>query len=353
MARPEKELLSYMPEEVIRTCAMRVFYTEKTISAEFFHSLTDGHGGMVFVLALLTKYLFLSGRLSAEEARRCWPLFGIPAERQTADDYLTYAGRKTAPMNRRQTYCLPGDPSGSQRIYGITGSYDLKEMLELSHRFHVSLTVLLTAIMMQSIVEMQTENRERREYEPVQIMVPVDLRKRFPSSSVRNFSLYALPCLEPFEFSMDLEALTGHLDRQMKRQVSREYLGERISSCVRMQKKLLVRCIPLSVKETVLRALFSRFVEKNSCITLSNLGEILLPDAMKAHVEQMGILLSPRRNAPYNCGVLSCGGRLMIGFSRRGESPGLEGIFFRRLQELGCHGTILSGPGDSLLRKQE
>lgn len=56
--KPDSAVLAYMPEEMIRTCAMRVLYKEKEISVEFFHALTDGYGGLMFVQALLTEYLF-------------------------------------------------------------------------------------------------------------------------------------------------------------------------------------------------------------------------------------------------------------------------------------------------------
>lgn len=334
--QPDAETLACMSKEMIRTCAMRVLYQGKTISVEIFHSLTDGYGGLVFVQALLAEYLFLTGDISEKTAERGRWMQRIPQEKQLADDYITYAGEETTPVNHLRVYCLPGDFPENQRTHEITKSYDLQEMLEISHRFHVSLTVFLTAVMAASIVEMQKQNRTKGEYEPVQIMVPVNLRRKFLSVSVRNFSLYALPCVEPDEFSLDLKELTGHLDRQLSQQFSRENLGRMISASVRMQKRFPVCCIPMVVKEALLRAFFSRFGERNSCLTLSNLGEVVFPEGIRDHVEQVRLILSPRRNAPYNCGVLSYNGRLVISFSRRGELPGLEQIFFRRLEELGC-----------------
>ena len=41
---------------------LRVFYYRKRISAEFFHALTDGNGGMTFLKTLTVAYLRLMGK---------------------------------------------------------------------------------------------------------------------------------------------------------------------------------------------------------------------------------------------------------------------------------------------------
>lgn len=103
---------------------------------------------------------------------------------------------------------------------------------------------------------------------------------------------------------------------------------------------LAIVSIPLGVKEVILRIGYHLCGEQNSCLTLSNLGEISFPSEIEPYIERAGFLLSPRRNAPYNCGVASCKGKLYINFSRRCEKAELEPIFFRRLAALGCSGMF-------------
>ena len=40
---------------------------------------------------------------------------------------------------------------------------------------------------------------------PVQIMVPINLRRKFPSKTLRNFSLYALPCVRQADMKLSFE----------------------------------------------------------------------------------------------------------------------------------------------------
>ena len=50
--------LSRMYFDDIRKCAFRVIVHEKRIAVEFFHALTDGNGGLVFVKTLVSEYLY-------------------------------------------------------------------------------------------------------------------------------------------------------------------------------------------------------------------------------------------------------------------------------------------------------
>ena len=50
--------LMYMPFERIRKCALRVLVYGNRIAVEFYHALTDGNGGLVFLKTLVSEYLF-------------------------------------------------------------------------------------------------------------------------------------------------------------------------------------------------------------------------------------------------------------------------------------------------------
>lgn len=49
----EQECLAPMTKEEIQKCAFRILYAENRIVTEFFHSLTDGYGGMVVTNTLV------------------------------------------------------------------------------------------------------------------------------------------------------------------------------------------------------------------------------------------------------------------------------------------------------------
>ncbi|MCI7812705.1 MAG: hypothetical protein MR543_03370 [Robinsoniella sp.] len=337
----DQEYLADMGEDTIQACAMRILYREKKISAEIFHALTDGYGGLVFMRALMMEYFCLKYGMNARKTEKEWAEESGDGEEKVRDDFLTYAGTKTAHVNHRKVYGIP-DEGGKEKpkINVMTGIYSVQEVLEIAHRFGVSLTTFLTAVMAASVIEMEKRRRDEENYETIQIMVPVNLRKRFPSVSVRNFSLYALPYVEPCEFQLPFGTLVKKINERMSRELSREHLTGMISTNVKLQKMRLVRSIPLKVREALLRFCFRFFGERNSCLTLSNLGEVSFPDEIQRYMERVEVILSPRRNAPYNCGVVSYQGNLYINFSRKAGRKELEEIFFENLAVLGCSGKF-------------
>ena len=51
--------LIHMTSRELRTCALRVLYYDNRIAVEFFHAITDGNGGLVFLKTLTAAYVTL------------------------------------------------------------------------------------------------------------------------------------------------------------------------------------------------------------------------------------------------------------------------------------------------------
>lgn len=326
--QPDREYLAYMPDHMIENCALRVLYGERRISVEIFHALTDGYGGMAFLKALLREYLLLARGIA------CPHKIQAPSDRELADDYITYAEGTSVPIRPRKIYRLPGKALPGETVRITTAIYDLRELLNAAHSCHVSLTAFLTAVLAASMAEMQAESAPSGKRWPVQIMVPVDLRRKFKSESLRNFSLYALPCVEPEQFGLPFPALAAEISRQMERQLTKERLAGMMAASVKLQNMPLIRSAPLGLKEALLH--WGHSCCETSCLTLSNLGEITFPPELQPYIERAECMLTPRKKSPYNCGAASYRGKLYFHFSRRCENAELERRFFRRLAAMGC-----------------
>lgn len=334
-AQPERVRLACMTDEMVRSCAMRVLYQGRKLSVEIFHALTDGYGGFIFLRALAGEYIGLVHGTSG-----CRPSRYHMGKNLFADDYRTYAGKTSTPFQQRRVFQFPNRTQGEVDIHTVTGICSLRPLLKFARRLDVSLTSLLTAVMASSAAEIQARYSHRRQWRPIQILVPVNLRKRFPSTTLRNFTLYALPCVEKKQLWLSAEALAVMIDRQIKEQLSEEHLSGMMSTQVRLQTMPLAVHSPLPLKMGVLRSGSLLFGDRGSCLTLSNLGAAAFPKELRPFVERVEFLLTPRKNAPYNCGVTSYDGKLYIGFTRRGAFPELEKLFFQRLDEMGFETSI-------------
>ena len=93
------------------------------------------------------------------------------------------------------------------------------------------------------------------------------------------------------------------------------------------------------------KAIFDRVGEKKSCLTLSNIGQVKVPDEMAKYITRFDFILGVQAASPYNCGVLSFGDTLYINFIRNIREPELEYHFGRVLRELEIPVTVESNRG--------
>ena len=111
------------------------------------------------------------------------------------------------------------------------------------------------------------------------------------------------------------------------------YASPEVLGHVKTQLSWFFRFIPRAIKCTVMRLAYRYFGESNSCITLTNLGNVVLPEAMAPYVKNIEVILTPRAGSPYNCAILSYGGVMRFNLSRFCKEPELDEIFFRKLDQ--------------------
>lgn len=330
--QPDTAFLRPMTYKELQQCAIRVFYRDRELSVETFHSITDGYGGTAFFNALLAEYLRLSaGANCSGEPGLITPDTAVSLC-ETEDSFRVYdAGQSKAPFRSRRSYQLLGTPLDVP-VHSTVVALDLRSLLDIAHRFGVTLTTLLTAVMVQAVLDVQRTHTKSRQ--PVQLMVPADLRRIFPSKTLRNFSLYALPSIQPDALELPFEQLLAQVSAQLRTQLSPDALGAMISTNQLLDRYLF--WVPLKLKLAALRLGFHFLGERTSTLTLSNLGRLHIPQALQPHIEQISTFLTPRICSGYNCVGMTLNGQLRLFFTRRSKEPMLEECFVRRLQALGA-----------------
>ena len=114
-----------------------------------------------------------------------------------------------------------------------------------------------------------------------------------------------------------------------------KHMSSVIATNVNDEQNPLVRLIPLPIKNMVMKAIFDSVGEKKSCLSMSNLGPVKLPEIMTQYIRRFDFILGVQAAAPYNCGLLSYENTIYINFIRNICHPELERHFFAVLQELG------------------
>lgn len=330
---PDSGCLASMSAQELKECAYRVFYSGKTVSIEAFHALTDGHGAIASFTTLIAEYLQLKYGIQIPVSHTLLDIDHSPLEAELRDSFLDYADMPPSHLPSRYAYQLPGAQETRSTVQTTKFTVPISKVLDAAHRYGVTVNTLITALVAASVMDVQTKSNTKKA-KPVRIMVPVNLRKLFPSQTLRNFSYYVLPTMEPEDSCKPFSAQLDSLAAQMKSQLKKEHIGSLISYNVRTQNSWFFNITPLHLKFALMRLVCRFFGERTSSITVTNLGNITIPEEMRRYVTHMDVALTPRMLSPYGCSVLSYADTLTITLSRFPQESVLDEIFSGKLQDI-------------------
>lgn len=332
-----------MGRNEMRKCALRVLVYGDRIAVEIFHSLTDGNGALVFLKTLVAEYLHQKHGLSIPAEHGVLGRLEEPSEEELEDSFQKYAG--TVNASRRSSDAW--NPRGTVESDGFLNltcfRLSVAEVLEKAHAHGVSVTTFLGAVMMMALQNLQEEHvPDQRRRRPVKVLLPVNLRKIFHSRTLRNFALYTIPEIDPRLGRYEFDEICRAVRHRMGLDIEPKYMASMIATNVSSERIMSVKVMPLFIKNLVMKAVFNAVGERKSCLSLSNLGAVTLPEVMGPYVRRLDFILGIQATAPYNCGAISYGDTLYINFIRSIREPGLEYHFHRALQELGLTAEVES-----------
>lgn len=335
--------LVYMSKSEMRKCAFRVIAYRNRIAVEFFHSLTDGTGALIFLKSLIAEYLKQKHGISIPFECGILDRREPPLEHELEDCFPKNAGPVPASRKDTNAWHMSGEVQRDGFLNLTCFKVPVSDALTLSHEYGVSLTVFMSAIMMKALLNLQNELTPNiKKQKLIKLLIPVNLRQLFPSRTLRNFAMYTIPEADPRLGEYSLQELCSIIKHKIGAEFTAKHMGSVIATNVGDEENLLVRLIPLPLKNMVMKAIFDSVGEKKSCLTLSNLGQIKLPAVMESYIERFDFILGVQAAAPYNCGMLSFGDTVYINFIRNIKDAGLERHFFAVLQELGLSATVES-----------
>ena len=327
--------LTFMTGKEMGRCCLRVLYYRNRIAVEFFHVLSDGGGAMVYLKTLTARYLSLRYGIDIPATDGVLDVQEPPAAEELEDSFQRYAAEHPIFCPETEAYRLPGKRELGRFNRLVTGVIPGDALPALAHRYGCTVTVLLAAVMAQCVLAIQAEQVPRKRQKPVKITIPVDLRRLFPSRTLRNFVLTVNPGVDPRLGTYTLQELCDAFTHQLAAEVTPQRMAGRIAQNVEPQRSKILKAAPVFLKTPVMRAVYDRRGERLGCLNISNLGVQKLPAAMAPYVERMEFIIGVQYSYPNNCSVVTAKGMALVNMIRSTESPELERRFFSRLVELG------------------
>ena len=330
--------LAHAPFQEVRRCAFRVLVYRERIAVEFFHALTDGTGGLIFLKTLVAEYLTQRYGIAVPAERGVLGRLEEPDPEELEDSFLRYAGDVKASRKEATAYHLTGtpEPDGFKNLITMIAPSD--DVRAAAKRHGVTVTELLCAAMMQAINELQAERvPQRRLRKPVKVLLPVNLRRMFPSKTLRNFVSYITPEIDPCMGDYSFDEICSIVHHRMGLENNPQSMRAKFAANVASEKSPFLKVVPLFVKNIVMKAVFDRVGECKSCLCLSNLGNVQLPEVMAQYVSRLDFIIGVQAKAPHNCGVVSWNGTMYINCIRNIREAELEMRFYQVLKSLGIH----------------
>ena len=328
--------LAHAPFHEVRQCAFRVLVYHNRFAVEFFHALTDGTGGLTFFKTLLAEYLSQKYGLNIPAGDGVLGRLEEPDAEELEDSFLRYAGNIKASRKEATAWHLTGTPEKDGFKDLVTLMIPAPALKECAKAHGVTVTELLCAAMMQAICQLQAEKvPQRSRRKPVKVLLPVNLRNLFPSKTLRNFASYITPEVDPRMGDYTFDEICAAVHHRMGLENNPQTMRAKFAANVASEQSPLLRVMPLFIKNLAMKAVFDTVGECKSCLCLSNLGVVRLPEVMAPYVARMDFIIGVQAKAPHNCGVLTWNDTVYINCIRSIREPELELHFYRVLHQLG------------------
>ena len=335
--------LARMTTRDLRKCAFRVLVYKNRLAVEFFHALTDGTGGLIFVRTLTAEYLYQKYGIKVPCGNGILDRLEEPSPAELEDSFIRSAGEYPASRKDTDAFRIKGEREADGYRTNTTFVIDADYVKAESKKRGVTVNVYLCALLIEATRRVQ-QNRvpNPAKYKPVKIFVPVNLRKMFSSKTMRNFILYVMVGIDPKLGDYSIDDLCQIIAAQVKQQMTRKNMSAIIRTNVDSELNPVLRAVPLFIKNPIMKAIFTAVGEKKSCFSFSNLGLVNVPEEYSSKVKRMDFVLGSQAVVPYNVSALTYGGKLYLNVTRNSSKPVFEKELYDVLREMGVPHTVES-----------
>lgn len=323
-----------MPFKANNRYLVRVYYYGCRIALEAHHSLGDGTGGMCVLQTLTAEYLRLLGK-KIENGGFVLDIAENPDPEELEDAYMKYANSKVCPPRpQEKTYRVRGTAEPFYTLNIIDGIMSSSQVAQVAKKYDATVTEYLNAVLLYALMQKQ-ENDFHLKLRPVKIAMPVNLRRFFPSKTLRNFITMIYPGIDPRLGEYTFAEIVAHVRGYMRYYINEKFLRGDITTNASTQKNPFIRVVPLFIKDFVVRTFYTKVQDKNSSAGLTNMGRLVVPESMKPYIERFDIYMGQPFSRRTNCAIISFEDTLTVNFASSIVEADVERYFFRKLVQEG------------------
>lgn len=308
-------------------------YFQNRIYIDVFHSLSDGGGAIEFLKTLTLCYLKMCGH-DVETGGLVKNPYSKSSLSEHENSYVKYYDKHDKKVDMPpKAYKM----TGTQYEYGfsvINAHTSASEFLTLAKSKNCTITQYIVTTLLLAIYNIDFKGNPHNFDLPIQVLVPVNLRKMFPSETLRNFSSIVHGALKKGD-NLDFDSVLNGVKENFEKSLTPDFMKTRFSSHTQIEKNLAIRIAPRVVKDIIMKAVYETSGTANITTNFSNLGVVKLPKSMEKFVNGFEFQSSVSKRGVTFCSAVTYRDDLCFSFTRRIKEARLEKEFFRLLQKDG------------------
>ena len=287
----------------------KVYYYEKRLSVEFYHSLTDGYGASRFFMTLVAVYLRLTGK-DIPSGESVFDVNEKPRPEESEDSYSKVCNSKAkAKRLQKFTYRFKGKRLPKHVVNVTTGYMPVSAIKEKAAEHGVTVTEYLAAVLLWVMYNMQKQEKKNKE-KHVGIQIPVNARGFFGSETLRNFMLCYSFQIDPKMGEYTFPEIVKQLSLYLRFINNEKELQAMMNGNMGIERNPLMKIIPSIVKDFGVNVVYKIAGEKATSCLISNVGIIKTPKEMEQYIEKLVLVMGPAMINGARCGSLSYKGTL-------------------------------------------
>lgn len=310
----------------------RILARRNSISVEFFHILTDG-GGAIFYLKTLLNFYYLHAYGITDVP---FPEVSDGPKPGSTDDLFSrhYGKGMPAPAVLARAWHLPYKLRPAPRFRVTELELPAENLAATARERGCTITEYLASTLLFILQEIRNEKGKGSPH--IRVQVPFDLRRRYDATTLRNFSLFAMPAIDVRMGHYTFEEILKEVKVTMQMMTDEKRIRQVISRNVSHEKNPLIRIIPLFIKSPILRFAYNRFGPSQFTTTITNMGRVNATGPATEMIEAMSVTPPPpHRDIKITGGLITLGKNTIITFGSLTDNPELESRFVKRLTAAG------------------
>lgn len=315
-----------------RRSQIRVNYIGNQISVEFFHSATDGTGGIIFLNSLLRRYFQRLGYKI--DCTNCFDYRDIPSLEEIRDNFAAVTVKKNPPPCPKpvKSKKLNGTLQRGGKYVTVRGVMSASQLKSVAKQHNATVTEYLGAVQLMALNRLAAVTNSP-ENPPIRVLIPVNLRRVYDMETIRNFSSYIF---YQYNGQNDIDEVIDDIRKQTEEQMTDDYFRGMVSFNYNNGNSPLLKIVPLAVKRFVLGCIVSgRGDGMVNCSTLSNLGVVKAPKQFDDLVLRYDFMLGKPAKKTNNFAVATYNDTCVISMTSPFVERDCEMYFFRKLAEAG------------------